>query len=157
MKKLLYLYILFLSTVAIAQIDKKVEQFAKDILLGENFTKESYMQHIKYYNNYKIGSPEFEEYFEMIKYYVEIGFTQFIVEKGIHLKDVTSNLSSILEREFFLRGREADISKMIAVFMEDEFVTLIILDHKGDIISYASGLIKGRDYQVWYLDEEVKQ
>ncbi|MDO4728599.1 MAG: hypothetical protein Q4B43_06305 [Bacteroidota bacterium] len=156
MKKVLFIFILFVSTMGIAQVDSKVEQFAKEILLGGNVTKEKYMQYIKYYNNYEVGSPEFEEYFEMIKYYIEIRFIQNIVEKEFHFKDVTSSLSSISKFDFSLRGREADISKMIAVFMEDEFVTLIILDHKGDIISYFSGLIKARTYEVWYLDEEIE-
>ncbi|MDO4728601.1 MAG: hypothetical protein Q4B43_06315 [Bacteroidota bacterium] len=156
MKKVLFIFILFVSTMGIAQVDSKVEQFAKEILLGGNVTKEKYMQYIKYYNNYEIGSIEFEEYFGMIKYYIEAIFTEYIDGNEVCFKDVTSNLSSILEREFFLRGREADISKMIAVFKEDKFLTLIILDHKGDIISCFSGLSKGGAYNPWYLDEEIK-
>jgi|GEM_PF-2878007 len=159
MKKTILVCFIFLYGMCKSQekIELFIRDFTENILLNNNFNFEDYLKYIRFYSEIDIENNEkLEFYLSDVKFMVQHSILDYIENKDkIRIIDITSN-SLIIEKYIFFedKTKTKDIKKIFALFEEETFRTVIILDSNGDITSFFGALNKHNNRHLpWFLNE----
>jgi len=141
--KIILLINLLLYNYGFSQTEPiEVKSFVNDILLNENYDMDLYQKYIHYYNGHlKTNNKEFEKYLTGIKLYTLHSITKEITNKNdVKIIDLTNNKDII--KKYIRDDYILPSYSIYGVFEKEKFITHIILDDKGNIISFLTALNK---------------
>lgn len=121
---------------------EQVKSFVNDVLLDENYSLNSYLKHIHYYNQHsKEDKPEFEKYLEEIKFLTLNTVTNQVNNKDhIRVIDLTNDKGLI--KNYIQDDNILPSYQTYGVFENEKFITAVIIDDKKNIISFLTTLSK---------------
>ncbi len=137
--------------------DYKFEEFSKEILQKQDYNFKTYSKYIKFYNEVsKTNDKFFDDYFKKIKFMSINSVNTKLTGHKIEIIDISAN-DTLINKYLNLKNRKIDSLKIFLVMADKQFVTAIITNKEGYIISFFSKISKKDNrHTPWFLDEKLE-